>query len=87
MGGYTEQRLAERTATALRERRRSAARAAAGRGRLPGARGRGPRRATAGSAQATAGCVQRPGQRPVTWTDRLDRVLTHRVWGTLSSWR
>jgi ferrous iron transport protein B len=30
-----------------------------------------------------AGCVQRPAQRPVTWTDRLDRVLTHRVWGTL----
>ena len=22
-------------------------------------------------------------QRPVTWTDRLDRVLTHKVWGTL----
>jgi ferrous iron transport protein B len=33
--------------------------------------------------QATAGCVQRPPQRPVTMTDRLDRVLTHRVWGTL----
>ncbi len=32
---------------------------------------------------ATAGCVQRPAQRPVTWTDRLDRVLTHKVWGTL----
>ncbi|MFL5340713.1 MAG: ferrous iron transport protein B [Gemmataceae bacterium] len=29
------------------------------------------------------GCVRRPAQRPVTWTDRLDRVLTHRVWGTL----
>jgi ferrous iron transport protein B len=33
--------------------------------------------------QVTAGCVQRPAQRPVTWTDRLDRVLTHKVWGTL----
>jgi ferrous iron transport protein B len=30
-----------------------------------------------------AGCIQRPAQRPKTWTDRLDRVLTHRVWGTL----
>src|SRR5262249_59116770 len=30
-----------------------------------------------------AGCVQRPAQRPVTWTDRIDRVLTHRLWGTL----
>jgi ferrous iron transport protein B len=33
--------------------------------------------------QATAGCVQRPAQRLLTWTDRIDRVLTHRVWGTL----
>jgi ferrous iron transport protein B len=32
---------------------------------------------------ATAGCVERPAQRPVTWTDRLDRLLTHRLWGTL----
>jgi len=33
--------------------------------------------------QATAGCLTRPAQRPVTWTDQLDRVLTHRVWGSL----
>jgi ferrous iron transport protein B len=33
--------------------------------------------------EVTAGCVQRPARRPVTWTDRLDRVLTHKVWGTL----
>ncbi len=33
--------------------------------------------------EATAGCVQRPERRPVSWTDRLDRVLTHRLWGTL----
>jgi ferrous iron transport protein B len=33
--------------------------------------------------EVVTGCVQRPAQRPVTWTDRLDRVLTHRVWGTL----
>jgi ferrous iron transport protein B len=33
--------------------------------------------------EKTAGCVQRPAERPVTWTDRLDRVLTHKVWGTL----
>jgi ferrous iron transport protein B len=33
--------------------------------------------------EATAGCVQRPAQRPDTWTDRLDRVLTHKLWGTL----
>src|SRR5262249_52473762 len=27
------------------------------------------------------GCVQRPKQRPFTWTDRLDNGLTHKVWG------
>jgi ferrous iron transport protein B len=29
------------------------------------------------------GCVTRPAQRPVSLTDRIDQVLTHRVWGTL----
>jgi ferrous iron transport protein B len=33
--------------------------------------------------QRTAGCIERPVQRPVTWTDRIDRVLTHRIWGTV----
>jgi ferrous iron transport protein B len=33
--------------------------------------------------EMTAGCIQRPAHRPVTWTDRLDRILTHRLWGTL----
>jgi ferrous iron transport protein B len=33
--------------------------------------------------QALAGCVHRPTVRPVTWTDRLDRVLTHRVAGAV----
>ncbi len=32
---------------------------------------------------ATANCVRRPAQRVVSWTDRLDKVLTHKVWGTL----
>jgi ferrous iron transport protein B len=31
---------------------------------------------------ATKDCVQRPSVRPVTWTDRLDRILTHKIWGT-----
>ncbi len=30
-----------------------------------------------------ANAVTKPAVRPVTWTDRIDRVLTHRVWGTL----
>jgi ferrous iron transport protein B len=33
--------------------------------------------------EATAGCIQRPEKRAVTWTDRIDRVLTHKIWGTL----
>jgi ferrous iron transport protein B len=33
--------------------------------------------------QILVGCVERPKVRPVTWTDRLDRVLTHKLWGTL----
>jgi ferrous iron transport protein B len=33
--------------------------------------------------QLTQRCVQRPKQRPITWTDRIDRVLTHWIWGTL----
>lgn len=32
---------------------------------------------------ATADCVHRPAQRPVTLTDRLDRILTHKIWGML----
>jgi ferrous iron transport protein B len=31
--------------------------------------------------QATTGCLQRPAERRVNWTDRLDAVLTHRVGG------
>lgn len=32
--------------------------------------------------QATDGCVRRPSQRKTTWTDRIDHVLTHKVFGT-----
>jgi ferrous iron transport protein B len=30
------------------------------------------------------GVITRPATRPVTMSDRIDRVLTHRIWGTLS---
>ncbi len=33
--------------------------------------------------QVVSPCVRRPAERPVTWRDRLDRVLTHKLWGTL----
>jgi ferrous iron transport protein B len=29
------------------------------------------------------GVIKRPSERPVTTSDRIDRLLTHRVWGTL----
>jgi ferrous iron transport protein B len=32
---------------------------------------------------ATADCVHRPAHRPVALTDRLDRILTHKIWGML----
>ena len=32
---------------------------------------------------ATAAAVAKPAKRPITFTDRLDRFLTHRLWGTL----
>jgi ferrous iron transport protein B len=33
--------------------------------------------------EVTAGCIRRPDRRVVTWTDRIDRLLTHKGWGTL----
>jgi ferrous iron transport protein B len=32
---------------------------------------------------AVSAAVTKPAVRPVTWTDRIDNVLTHRLWGTL----
>ncbi len=80
VGGYTEQRLA-RTHDDLPEDVRAARQRLAAAGcPVPALEAR----ARYGwIRRATAGCVLRPAQRPVTWTDRIDRVLTHRVWGTL----
>ncbi len=33
--------------------------------------------------EVVAKCVTKPAVRPVNRTDRIDRVLTHRIWGTL----
>lgn len=81
VGGYTEQRLAERRGGSVREQVQQARQRLAAAGcAVPGVEAR----ARYGwLRQVTAGCVQRPARRPVTWTDRIDRVLTHRVWGTL----
>ncbi len=93
VGGFTEQRFVQNTdrvpSTAtqphgnseLSELVRSARQrlASAGVG-VPGVEAR---TRYAWIRQATSGCVHRPAKRPVTWTDRLDRVLTHRLWGSL----
>lgn len=34
-------------------------------------------------ADILKGISTRPKHRPVTWGDRLDRILTHKIWGTL----
>ncbi len=34
--------------------------------------------------EIVAAAVTKPRTRPITWSDRLDKVLTHRVWGTLA---
>ncbi len=81
VGGYTEERLARSCGADLTRQVQEA------RGRLAAA-GCGVPAVEARTRygwirEATAGCVHRPDKRPVTWTDRLDRILTHRVWGTL----
>jgi ferrous iron transport protein B len=80
-GGYTEQRLASWLGEGVRERARQArARLAQAGCPVPAVEAR----ARYGWVrEAAVGCVERPAQRPVTWTDRIDRVLTHRAWGTL----
>lgn len=81
VGGFTEQRLAVRHGEAIRER------VAEGRKRLAEAGCAVPAveaRARYGWIRiVTDGCLHRPLDRAVTWTDRVDRVLTHRLWGTL----
>jgi ferrous iron transport protein B len=32
---------------------------------------------------ALQGCIERPPQKPITFSDKLDRILTHRFWGSL----
>jgi ferrous iron transport protein B len=90
VGGYTEQRLAARHGSLtspkrergemLEEVRQARARLAAAGCAVPAVEARSR---YAWIREVTSGCVARPAQRPVTGTDRLDRVLTHKVWGTV----
>jgi ferrous iron transport protein B len=81
VGGYTEERFAKRFGDDMRDR------VAAARKRLADAGCAVPaveaRTRYTWVRQKLAGCVARPAQRAVTWSERLDRALTHRLWGTL----
>jgi ferrous iron transport protein B len=81
VGGYTEERFAKRFGDDVCER------VAAARKRLADASCTVPaveaRTRYAWVRQKLAGCLERPAQRPVTWSERLDHVLTHRLWGIL----
>jgi ferrous iron transport protein B len=76
-GGYVEERLGGPDADLLRRARQRLQEAGCP---IPAVE---PRTRYAWIREALTGCVQRPAQRPASGTDRLDRVLTHRVWGTL----
>jgi len=81
VGGYTEQWLVGSHGDGLRRRLDAArARLAAAGHPVPAVEAR----TRFGFIRpVVAAAVTKPAHRPVTWTDRLDAVLTHRVWGTL----
>ena len=81
VGGWTEQRLVTHLGEGIRGQVRQARERLAVSGcAVPGVEARAR---YAWIREVTSGCVQRPLERPITWTDRIDRLLTHRVWGTL----
>src|SRR5205823_3559213 len=80
VGGYTEKRLAAFHDDLPHDVQAARQRLAAAGCSVPGVEAR---TRYGWIRQATAGCVERPKVRPVTWTDRIDKVLTHRIWGTL----
>src|SRR5262249_29331412 len=81
VGGWTEQRLSQTHDDLPHDIRQARERLEAAGCPVPAVEAR---TRYAWIRQAVAGCVQRPEKRPVTWTDRLDRVLTHKIWGTLA---
>ena len=82
VGGYTEKRLVERLGDAAPSRCEAARERLAAAGcPVPAVEAR-TRYAWIRAGRRPA-ASQRPAKRPVTWTDRIDRVLTHKVWGTL----
>lgn len=81
VGGQAERRLLERHgAGAVEDLHKARARLAEAGCRVPEVEAKSR---YAWIREATRAAVRRSG-RPVAWTDRLDRVLTHRVWGTVA---
>ena len=81
VGGYTEQRLREHYGDRIESEVQAARQRLATAGcPVPAVEARTRYRWI---REALTGCLVRPEQRPTSWTDRLDRVLTHRIWGTL----
>jgi ferrous iron transport protein B len=81
VGGYAEQRLAERYGDWLGSHVQAVRQRLAAAGcPVPAVEARSRYRWI---REALTGCVVRPANRTAGWTDRLDQVLTHRVWGTL----
>lgn len=81
VGGYAEQRLAERYGEQIRSQVQAARQRLLAAGcPVPAVEARTRYRWI---REALTGCVERPEHRPVGWTDRLDRVLTHRIYGTI----
>jgi ferrous iron transport protein B len=81
VGGYVEQWLVGRHGEPLKALLTSARdRLAAAGVAVPGVEAR---TRFAWVKAAVAAAVTKPAVRPVTWTDRIDSVLTHRLWGTL----
>ena len=79
VGGHTERCFAERNGANLSDLVKAARERLAAAGcAVPAVEAR---TRYAWIRQATADCILRPEQRPVIWTDRLDRVLTHKALG------
>ncbi len=81
VGGYTEQWLVAKQGKELREQLDAARKRLADAGiPVPAVEAR---TRFGWVRPVVAAAVTKPAVRAVTWTDRLDKVLTHRVWGTL----
>lgn len=81
VGGHTEKQLTTRFGASLEGQLRDARQRLADRGcAVPGVEAK---TRFSWIRQQVSGCLTRPTIRPVTWSDRLDKVFTHKLYGTL----